>query len=58
MKKRNDYLDAMFKILSDIETVLIEIEYSLFLLTSLIYAEKLEFENSDIMEDKQRKQTE
>lgn len=48
----------MFKILSDIETVLIEIEYSLFLLTSLIFAEKLEFENSDIMEDNQRKQTE
>ena len=32
--------------------------YSLFQLTSLIYAEKFEFENPAIMEDKQCKQTE
>ena len=32
--------------------------YSLFRLTSLIYAEKFEFENPAIMEDKQCKQTE
>ena len=34
------------------------IHYSPFRLTSLIYAEKFEFENRAIMEDKQCKQTE
>ena len=33
-------------------------EYSPFLMRSLIYAEKFEFENPAIMEDKQSKQTE